>query len=346
MGGNQRGAKAVLRITVVASMRNEGPFIVEWVTWYRMLGFTDVVVVTNNCTDRSPELLDVLQAARLVRHLRCDVPEGERITARKLAAAKPLRAVRKAAWVLVCDVDEFLVIHKGAGRIGDLVDLAAADPAYLGMSINWKVFGTGGVARFEDRPVHRQFVLAGSLEDGLSRFVKSIFRRPQWFQALGEHGPRGLDLALAGKQWGEPGMAWVNSAGEDVPQWTPDAPYLRSLPRAQSSHAVAQINHYMLRSVESFSLKQGTKSPVALSDRYGPAYFRAADKGDVPDASAFRYAEEYEALHRRVMRRPGVARLHHLCCADHLRLICEKAGQNPADDPRHAAHLALAAAAG
>lgn len=335
-----------MRITVVASMRNEGPFIVEWVTWYRMLGFTDVVVVTNNCTDRSPELLDALQAARLVRHLRCDVAAGERITAQKLAAAKPLRAVRKAAWVMVCDVDEFLVIHKGAGRIGDLVDLAAEEPGYLGMSINWQVFGTCGIQRFEDSPVHRQFVLAGGLESGLARFVKSVFRRPQWFAALGEHGPRGLDLALAARPWGAPGMAWVNSEGAPVPEWTPQGPYLRRLPLPQSSHAVAQINHYMLRSAETFSLKQGTKSPVALSDRYGPAYFRAADKGNTPDASAFRYAEDYAALHRKVMRKPGVARLHHLCCADHVRLICEKAGLDPAQDPRYAAHLARADAAG
>jgi hypothetical protein len=39
-------------------MRNEGPFIVEWVAWYRRLGFSDIVVVTNNCTDRSADLLD------------------------------------------------------------------------------------------------------------------------------------------------------------------------------------------------------------------------------------------------------------------------------------------------
>ena len=58
-----------MRVTVVASMRNEGPFIVEWVTWYRMLGFSDVVVVTNNCTDRSPELLDALQGLRLLPEL-------------------------------------------------------------------------------------------------------------------------------------------------------------------------------------------------------------------------------------------------------------------------------------
>ena len=69
-------------------MRNEGPFIVEWVTWYRMLGFTDIVVVSNDCTDRSPELLDALARAGWLHHIRCDVPDGQPITPRKLKAAQ------------------------------------------------------------------------------------------------------------------------------------------------------------------------------------------------------------------------------------------------------------------
>lgn len=48
-------------------MRNEGPFIVEWVSWYRMLGF-EVLVVTNDCTDHSVELLQALQAAGWLHH--------------------------------------------------------------------------------------------------------------------------------------------------------------------------------------------------------------------------------------------------------------------------------------
>ena len=77
-----------MRITVVASMRNEGAFIVEWLAWYKMLGFTDVVVVTNACTDRSPQLLDALEAAGRLYHIRHEVPPGARITEAKLAAAR------------------------------------------------------------------------------------------------------------------------------------------------------------------------------------------------------------------------------------------------------------------
>lgn len=331
-----------MRITVLASMRNEGPFIVEWVCWYRMLGFTDVVVVTNNCSDHSPALLDALVAAGWVQHLRHDVAPGQKITRAKLAAAAELKAVRRCNWLMVCDVDEFLVIHSGAGKIGDLLDLSP-NPPYLGMSLNWRVFGTSGLQAFEDAPVHRQFVYALRQKAMLSRTVKSVFSQVNRFERLTEHSPCGYDFAKAGKAWGDPGMAWVNCEGRALTAWQPDSRHLHLMERNRVSYEVAQINHYMLRSVESYSLKKGSASPVALSNRYDDSYFRRADGGDQLDSSAFRYATEFDAIHAQAMALPGVARLHALCCADHVRAIVEKEGGRAEDDPRHAAFLAQAA---
>ena len=329
-------------------MRNEGPFIVEWVTWYRMLGFSRLVVVTNACRDRSPELLDALEAAGWVQHLRCDVPAGARVTATKLAMARQTRAVRRADWVLVCDVDEFLVIHRGAGRLEDL--LGSGPPEFLGMAINWRVFGNNGVEEFADLPVHRQFFGAVAAGRSLNAFVKTIHRQPGWFAALGEHGPRKLDLvaaeAASGVAFGEGALRWVNAAGQLLPGWLPDAPYQRRVPPELVDHSVAQINHYMLRSAETYSLKSGTLSPVAAVDRYTDAYWKQADRADETDLSVARSAEAFDAMHAEAMALPGVARLHDLCCADHLRLVAEKAGRRVEDDPRHADFLARAAGRG
>ena len=333
-----------VRITVLASMRNEGPFIVEWLCWYRMLGFTDVVVVTNNCTDHSPELLDALQAAGLVHHLRHDLQPGQRITRAKLQAAANHKAVRRCNWLMICDVDEFLVIHRGEGLIGDLVDVTAAEPGFLGMSINWRVFGTSGHKSFEDRPVHRQFIHAHETTHRSSRFVKSIFRLVKFFSHLGEHTPRGFDYERAAQKRGKPGGIWVNANGEKLPHWAPLDKHLTVMPKALVSHEVAQINHYMLRSAETYQLKHGTKSPVALGNRYRPEYFRKANAGREMHISAFRYATRFDALHEQVMARPDVARLHALCCADHVQAIAEKAGKRAEDDPRYAAFLARAEA--
>lgn len=333
-----------MRVTVLASMRNEGPFIVEWVSWYRMLGFSDIVVVTNDCTDRSTDLLDALDAAGWVHHLRHDVPPGKRITPQKLAAAAQHRSVRRADWLLVCDVDEFLVIHKGTGKIAELIGKKTGDAPFAAMAINWRVFGTGNVKQFADLPVHQQFILSLPKSRALSGQIKMLHRQPRWFQSLGEHGPRGWNLARYGRAPDEPEMILVNARGEIVPGWNPDGPYLRRLPANVVTHDMAQMNHYMLRSAESFSLKAGTNAPVTLSQRYTEAYRKRADASRLPDSSAFRYAEEFTALNAKAMALPGVARLHKLCCADHLRLIAEKLGHRVEDDPRWHAYLAEAEA--
>lgn len=331
-----------VRYAVVCSVKDEGPFLLEWVCWQRLLGFTDIVVVTNDCTDHSPALLDALAAAGWITHLRHDVPEGRQITARKLAAAKALPQVSGADWVMVADVDEYLVIHAGDGRLPDL--LAVPGKPFLGMSIPWRVFGTSFRRTWEDGLLHRQCLRAGAPGGRLSGWVKSIHRKPGWFARLGEHSPKKLfPRRLA--DWGKEGMIWVNPAGQEVTGWMPEGDSLRILPEALQGWDVAQINHYMLRSVESFSLKRGTLSPVAGKDRYTDAYFDKAEQNAVEDRSALRHAAEFDALHAAAMALPDTRRLHHLCCVDYVRRLAEKAGRRAEDDPRLALHRAQADAA-
>jgi hypothetical protein len=325
-------------------MRNEGPFIVEWVTWYRMLGFNEILLVTNNCTDHSPQLLDALQSAGWLHHLRCDVEPRRKITGKKLTAATQHKAVRRADWLMVCDVDEFLVIHKGNGRITELVGPGGQETSFLAMAIMWRVFGFCNVTAFEDVPVHQQFSLALDRNRVASNSIKMLHRQPRWFKALGEHGPRGFNLAIHGRSMTDPGMVCVNAEGKPIAKWNPDGPYMRTLPKDLVTHEVAQMNHYILRSAETFSLKANTLAPVSLTNRYTDAYVRRANRGDEPDSSAFRYAAEFAALHATAMALPDIARLHALCCADHLKAIFDKAGKSVEDDPRYVAFLAQAAA--
>lgn len=331
------------RITVIASMRNEGPFIVEWIAWYRALGFTDILVVTNDCTDRSPELLDALTQQRRIHHLRVSPPPGRSITMQKLDAAKVFRAVRWSEWVFVCDVDEFLVIHKGTGKIEELIGPEGRPPPFAAMSVNWRVFGTSGVEAFHDIPVHQQFFIAKDKTDLLSTTIKTLFRKPMSFKRFRDHGPGGW-LPGDADPWGQGDNRWVNAAGTGLEGFSPLDPPIRHTPLAQTTHDVAQVNHYMLRSAETFSLKSGTLSPTGRKNRYTPGYFIAADSGDEIDNSALKMTEAAEAERLRLMALPGVARLHLLCCADHLRLIAEKHGRDPAADPRIAEYLDRAAA--
>lgn len=327
-----------MRFSVVCSVRNEGPFLVEWICWYRRLGFTDIVIVTNDCSDRSPELLDVFQECGWITHLRHEVPDRQNICARKLEAAKALPTVATADWVLVCDVDEFLVVHTGDGRIQDLIP----DPAdFLGMSINWRVFGTSGHRTWQDGLTHRQFTQAARSDDPTSTWVKSITSHPDWFRRLGEHGPKRL-LPRHARRWGQPGLRWVDADRRTLHDWHPEADYMRRVSPGGQTHATAQMNHYMVRSEESFALKKGTPSAVAGKDRYTDAFFQRYNRNEEEDLSALAHAAAFDQIHAEAMTLPGVRRLHHLCCADYVARICLKAGFAPETDPRHQFHLTRA----
>ncbi|MEL7000367.1 MAG: glycosyltransferase family 2 protein, partial [Pseudomonadota bacterium] len=41
-------------------MRNEAPYVLEWVAYHRIIGFDHIVVCTNDCDDNTPALLDAI----------------------------------------------------------------------------------------------------------------------------------------------------------------------------------------------------------------------------------------------------------------------------------------------
>lgn len=324
-----------MRFSVVCSVRNEGPFLVEWICWYRRLGFTDIVIVTNDCTDHSPELLDRFHAEGWITHLRHEVPDRQNICARKLEAAKALPMVATADWVLVCDVDEFLVIHTDDGRIQDLIP----NPAdFLGMSINWRVFGTSGHQTWQDGLTHRQFTQAAQSDDPTSTWVKSITSHPDWFRRLGEHGPKRL-LPRHARKWGQPGFRWVDAEGRTLHDWHPEQDYMRRVSLGRQTHSRAQMNHYMVRSEESFWLKKGTPSAVAGKDRYTDGFFQRYNRNEAEDQSALKHADAFDRIFSEAMSLRDIARLHHLCCADYVARLMAKAGKPAESDPRYQLHL-------
>lgn len=328
-----------MRATVLSSMRNEGPFIVEWLAWYRMLGFDRQVIITNNCTDHSVELLEALSAAGGVATANRDFAQGKTVTRSKLNFARTLRPVRTADWLFICDADEFLVIHRGEGRLTDLV--GADDPPWLAMAINWRVFGSDEITEFSDQPVHQQFFGALAARRSSSCFFKTLLRKPAEWAKMGEHAPLAPGPSLAQGRSPARGEMLVNASGQPVTFWDGSGEQLLTLPTELVSYEWAQINHYMLRSAETFSLKAGTKSPAAQKDRYTESYRMNANSANELDIAALKYAEAFEAERERLMALPDVARLHALCCADHLRAIAAKAGRDPAKDPRIAMFLNL-----
>ena len=99
-----------MKILVVSAMRDEGPFILEWISHYLCLGVSHFLIYTNDCFDNTEEILLLLSDAGIVTLVNNDTPVNQKPPqwrALNMASKHPL--LSDFDWVLVTDVDEFVL---------------------------------------------------------------------------------------------------------------------------------------------------------------------------------------------------------------------------------------------
>lgn len=317
------------RFLVAAAMKDEGPFILEWVCWYRMLGF-ELLIVTNDCSDHSVDLLQVLVKAGWIRHAEHAPREGEPPKKSAHRAIQTHPGVADADWLLICDVDEFLVLREDLS-IADYV--ARFDPAPLGIGFHWKCFGTSDEIDWRDGLTHRIFQHAAPRESKVNGSFKSLFRDNAAFEEFGAHAPKRYS-----GEWGVDGKIWVDCRGKALNRFHPTTNPQRATAPARVQHKLAQMNHYVLRSAESFALKQGRPSASAGKDRYTQDFFDRFNRNDEFDTNALLFRAAFDAVYASALALPDALRLHHLCCADYVARLADKQGRAAQDDPRFLYH--------
>ena len=292
------------RRLLFSCIKNEGPFILEWLAYHRAIGFTDFLIFSNECTDGSDALLDACAAAGLLTHLPNPM-DGGRGPQWAALNSKPLRqALRDVDWAAHLDVDEFLAVKTGAGHLTDLTEAIAGADA---ISIPWRFFGNDGVAVFEDRPITAQFTRAARYPMMFPRqalMYKTLFRPSDKFQKPGIHAPK-------------PKMPvdWRTGNGDPVSgRFDPKRSVIFG---PDTGCDLAQINHYALKSKESFLVKSARGLPNRSDVAIDLTYWVMRNFNDIEDHSARRMAPAAATLQAEWMAQPEIAALHHQTCALH-----------------------------
>lgn len=318
---------------VLTAMRNEGPFILEWVAWQKMLGFENILVMFNDCTDHSPQLLRLLEREGVLANKRHEPRLGHSPQAEAYHIARQHPLIKKADWLFTCDVDEFLVVHVGDGSIGALLD--NGDVPYAAMSINWRLFGSSDQQKWQDCLVHRRFTRSSKTDVIRNKALKSFVRDPRLFNRLNSHCASGW----SGKgNWGEGGNYYVLSDGSRFDEVHPNKSPQNACPEDRILHHVAEVNHYAVRTYEEFDYKKGRPAASNFADRYTDTFHKTLDRNEQENLSAVSYQERFDREYMRLCEIPGILRLHHLCCADYVASMCEKRGEDPANDTRYTYH--------
>ncbi|GIT92287.1 hypothetical protein JANAI62_27440 [Jannaschia pagri] len=242
------------RITVVSCLRDEGPYVVDWVAHLRALGVATVLVYTNDCSDGTEDILEALRPAGVIHVPQGDVlgQKGSVPQWRALQAAWTHGAVTEADWVLHLDVDEWIALDASMGlkNLSDLIDLC---PDAEAIAMGWRLFGNNGrLAPGQGSPAER-FQRAAPRDmvyPALGSFCKTLFRRHGPFDGLGVHRP---------KQTAPPVL--YDDTGTKRPEMAQREGQILMSRDPKASARRVQVNHYSVRSVHEFLVKRSRGLP-------------------------------------------------------------------------------------
>lgn len=293
------------RVTAVSMMKDEGPFVLEWIAHHLAVGFTDLLVYTNDCTDGTDDMLIRLERLGLAHHRRNDIPEGMRPqpSALKYAQAEPV--AQNSDWLLVFDADEFLAIRHGDGTVDGMIS-SAQQVGANGIVITWRVFGSGGVHQWSRAPVSEQYLYAAPAMWNKGWGVKTLFRFDPDYWNLGIHRPKIKNKHL--KTEFPDTVKWLNGSGRPMEDYFKFRGW-RSIVRTVG-YDWAQMNHYAVKSIDAYAIRKFRGNVNFKKDKYNSDYWALQDRNEVFDDTILRHAERRAAIFETLLSDPVLNRLH------------------------------------
>ena len=244
---------------IVTMMRNEAPYLLEWIAYHRLIGFGQITIYDNESNDASPRILGPLARAGIINAVYWRDRRAKQDRA-YTHASKRLRPF--VDWCLFCDLDEFLVMNPG----GSLEHLPPTEPDVAGLAICWRVFGSSGLRNRGTEPVMARFLKA---EERDSRTVKTMARLKD-LPAMSVHLPRTINGRVTDLDGRTLEQVMGNSIG-----W--------------HTACAARLHHYQTRSWEEFQCKQARGRGSAMGKFIRDSKFDRVGEGAVMVDDAVRF---------------------------------------------------------
>jgi hypothetical protein len=306
-------AQAIPGQPVLAScLKDEGPFILEFVAHHLAVGFAAVLIASNDCTDGSDALLDALQEAGFAGHVRHQVKPGEMPQVRGFARLRRTFPIDTASWLMMLDTDEFLNIQTGAGRLADL--LAEIPPEVDILALNWVNFGNYPHDEWQPVPVCDRFRHRLPRAHASNTPVKTLSRNPVNFGAIHAHHmmrfrlQRPIEVMRADRsRFSLPAEAVLYN---HLRRWKPD----------EIRHGIAQVNHHPIKTYDSFLLRRargrgGVPSHGSETIRHTDRYFEERAAAREQDDDIARYQAQTAEIIARMLAHPEVRAAQERCLA-------------------------------
>ncbi|MGH1330211.1 MAG: glycosyltransferase family 2 protein [Paracoccaceae bacterium] len=308
--------KSARSTTIVTTMKNEGPFILEWLAYHRAIGVDNFLIYTNDCTDGTDTMLKMLETKGFCQHRENPFREsGLKPQHAALQAADDEPIITNADWAICMDVDEFITIHCGDGTLNALYD---AVPDANMIALTWRLFGNADIHEFRDEFITEKFTRCApefARKPHQAWGFKTLFRHIGIFKKLGVHRPKGLKPQL----WEE--INWVNGSGKPLPENM----YRNGWRSTTDTYGydLVSLNHYAVRSAESFLVKRDRGRVNHVDRDQGLAYWFRMNNNAEENTSIHRMLPAAKAEFDKMMQDPEIAAAHAHSVACHRAKIDE-----------------------
>jgi hypothetical protein len=269
-----------MKYLMITSMRNEAPYILEWLAYHSSIGVDGFLIYSNDCDDGTDQMLDRLDALGVIKHVRNDkiTKAGVQWSALKRAGNHPMR--KRADWIIFADVDEFVNVKAGAGHLDDL---RAAVPDATAFALTWRMYGNDSRVEIEDKLVIEQFNKCASFPcyaPITSSMFKTLFKNDGSYEKLGVHRPKKRIERNAGK------VVWVNGSGMPLgPEYLDKSTVTYA---ANGGIDLACINHYSVKSAKAFLAKTQRGLPNRSDKQLDLGYWVDRNFNQVEDVTIHR----------------------------------------------------------
>ena len=306
-----------MKIAAVTCVKNEGPFILEWIAFNQIIGVTGFLFYSNDCDDGTDVMLDALAGHGIVTHLPNPARNGK-YQMEALRDAGRQKIITGADWIWNADIDEFLNIHAGSGTIQDLIE-ACGRPDLI--SVSHQNFANGGVGEYVDEPVIGQFFHSHNPDIWMDRLdieVKTLMRGGLPVARFGAHRPFLKDDLRKSRM-----PRWTDGSGRPVSRrFVLNLGEKRRLGfSARGARQHATLNHYALRSLDSYLVKSDRGDVNRANRELTDTYWCERNDGAFRDDTITRYLKPLAARIDQLKKLPGIADLHEAAVAAHRAKI-------------------------
>lgn len=266
-----------MRLYLGTCVKNEGPYLLEWLAHHLNIGFTDVYVFSNDNDDGSDALLEHIDKTIECFNWRPrTIAPGEspQKSAFEILSRELLNDRRNSEdYLMWLDCDEFLHLK----NYGSVKDLIAKENFPDSIFINWRHFGSSGQKKYRNVLTIDRFLLS-STSTPLNRQGKSLTRLDNsLFKEVHHHRPIPVTNDYKYKYI----YSSTGKSFDSVPESIAFGKRAIDIDNANVEFSECYVAHYAIRSEQEYHVKKNRGSAwdsigKNLS-RYNNHYFKIRD---------------------------------------------------------------------